>query len=173
MTLCLNHRNTRITLVWSPEDISLEGRTLAQGLAAEACRRGHHRDLNRVHSAAYQKDRARQITFINWGSEWLIQHTQRGYLERSWWPSDFGEQTWVRTHPLPKGTPSFTYANTLTRPLDGGNHPLCGFGERLQQGRNRVPRWGGPTRKSESAKVQITTIPTSLPGWLTVVLSNE
>ncbi|KAH9067012.1 hypothetical protein EDB83DRAFT_2596874 [Lactarius deliciosus] len=61
---------------------------------------------------------ARQIAFINWGSEWLIQQTQRGYLERGWWPSDFGEQTWVRTHPPPKATPSFTYANTLTRPPD-------------------------------------------------------
>ncbi|KAH9165081.1 hypothetical protein EDB89DRAFT_1911709 [Lactarius sanguifluus] len=79
---------------------------------------------NRVQSAAYQKDRAHQITFINWGSEWLIQQTQCGYLEHGWWPADFGEKTWIRTHPPPKGTQSFTYTNTLTRPPDGGNHPL-------------------------------------------------
>ncbi|KAH9051487.1 beta-lactamase/transpeptidase-like protein [Lactarius vividus] len=80
--------------------------------------------VSRVQSAAYQEDPARQITFINWGSEWLIHQTQRGYLEHGWWPANFGEKTWVRTHPLPKGTRSFTYANTLTRPPDGGDHPL-------------------------------------------------
>jgi hypothetical protein len=123
-TFCLNHRDARIILVWSPEDHDLEGRKMAHGLAAEACQRGHHDDLNRVQSAAYQKNRARYNAFFNWGTEWLVQQTQRGYSGCSWLPTDFGTRTWVRTHPPPKATPSFAYAHTLTRPPDGKNHPL-------------------------------------------------
>jgi hypothetical protein len=97
---------------------------MAHGLAVEACQRGHHNDLNCVQSAAYQKSRAHYSAFFNWGTEWLVQQTQHRYGGFTWRPTDFGERTWVCTHPPPKATPSFAYAQTLTHPPDGKNHPL-------------------------------------------------
>ncbi|KAH9013932.1 hypothetical protein EDB85DRAFT_1899466 [Lactarius pseudohatsudake] len=155
-SFCLNHRNSQITLVWSLEDIELGGQTMACELAAKACQHGHHRDLNCVQSAAYQKDQACQITFINWGSEWLIQQTQHGYLEHGWWPANFGEKTWVCTHPPPKGTQSFTYTNTLTQPPDGGNHPLW-WAAMEREKDDRGQQTGQPlyTRRTTSMALQL------------------
>ncbi|KAH9046372.1 hypothetical protein EDB83DRAFT_2317697 [Lactarius deliciosus] len=77
-------------------------------------------------------------------------------MERGWWPSDFGEQTWVRTHPPPKATPSFTYANTLTRPPDGGNHPLWRVATAREKD-DRGRQTGRPlyTRKTTSTALQL------------------
>jgi hypothetical protein len=130
---------------------------LAHGLSVEACQRGHRDDLNRVQSAAYQKDRARQVAFINWGSEWSIQQTQRGYPGGGGLQlSDFGEKTWVRTHPPPKGTPSFAYAHTLTRPPNGGNHPL--WRAATEREKDDKGRQTGPplySRRTTSTAVQL------------------
>jgi hypothetical protein len=101
-TFCLNHSDARIILVWSPEDHDLEGRKMAHGLAAEPCQHGHHNDFNRVQSAAYQKNRARYNAFFNWGTEWLVQQSQRGYSGQSWLPTDFGTRTGSAHIPHPK-----------------------------------------------------------------------
>src|SRR6266702_2507512 len=116
-TLCLNHRNVQVILLWAPEDHNSEGRGVAHGLAAEACRHGRREDLKRIMSAAYQKDLARQQVFINWGMEWRV---GRGILERG----DCGEKTWVYNNAPPLAPPSFHRAHTLTRPPNGGSHPL-------------------------------------------------
>lgn len=118
MTLCLNHGNVRVILLWAPEDPDSEGRQRARALAAEVCKRRTRDELTLVNTAAFHKDLARKQAFLNWGTEWLVQNNRLTL-------QDFGNNTWVCKHPpRPHQHPSFARAHTVTRPPDGKNHPL-------------------------------------------------
>ncbi|KAH9017859.1 hypothetical protein EDB85DRAFT_2201432 [Lactarius pseudohatsudake] len=102
-TLCTIHRNTNIVLVWTPTDHELENQTVARHKATEACRRDPPGRVERVQSAAYQKDRARQKAFQEWAAEWKKRQGEIRAGQR---------------------TASFADKVTLTKPPDGNNHPL-------------------------------------------------
>jgi hypothetical protein len=63
-TLC--HSHVAFYLVWSPADGDLEGFRMASTWAAAACLHDPPNGLDRVQSAAFQKDRARARAFHNW-----------------------------------------------------------------------------------------------------------
>ncbi|KAH9169233.1 hypothetical protein EDB89DRAFT_2073183 [Lactarius sanguifluus] len=70
-TLSLRHANVRFYLVWTPVDENLEGQQVARHRAVEACKRDPPQGLDRVQSAAFQKDRARRRAFQQWNDKWL------------------------------------------------------------------------------------------------------
>ncbi|KAH8986279.1 hypothetical protein EDB92DRAFT_1262340 [Lactarius akahatsu] len=70
-TLSLCHGNVRFYLVWTPVDEDLEGQQVARHRATEACKRDPPQGLDRVQSAAFQKDRARRRAFQQWNDKWL------------------------------------------------------------------------------------------------------
>ncbi|KAH8997837.1 hypothetical protein EDB86DRAFT_2828689 [Lactarius hatsudake] len=62
---------TTISLLWTPVDENLEGQQVARHRAVEACKRDPPQGLDRVQSAAFQKDRARRRAFQQWNDKWL------------------------------------------------------------------------------------------------------
>jgi hypothetical protein len=68
-TFFSSHRGVHIHLCWAPRDDELEGSRLASFLATGACRvdiADLPNGMDRVQSAAYQKDRACRWAFQNW-----------------------------------------------------------------------------------------------------------
>jgi hypothetical protein len=65
-TFTLRHSHVAFYLVWSPADGDLEGFRMASTWAAAACLHDPPNGLDRVQSAAFQKDRARARAFYNW-----------------------------------------------------------------------------------------------------------
>ncbi|KAH9011441.1 hypothetical protein EDB83DRAFT_2322215 [Lactarius deliciosus] len=102
-TLCTIHRNTSIVLVWTPTDHELEGQTVARHKATEACRCDPPGGVERVQSAAYQKDCARQKAFQEWAAVW---EKRQGEIRAGQRAASFADKI------------------TLTKPPDGNNHPL-------------------------------------------------
>ncbi|KAH9018523.1 hypothetical protein EDB84DRAFT_1442388 [Lactarius hengduanensis] len=96
-------RNVNIVLVWTPVDHKLVSQTAARQLATEACRRIPPEGVERVQSAAYQKDRARQKVYQEWAAEW---ERRQGEIRGGSRAASFVDKT------------------TLTKPPDGNNHPL-------------------------------------------------
>ncbi|KAF8263111.1 hypothetical protein EI94DRAFT_1741793 [Lactarius quietus] len=97
------HPLSRIILVWTPQDYTLERQTMAWALVKAACCLTPPEGLNQIQLAAYQKDRARIKAFEAWARDWQKDHTIR----------ESGNKP-----------QSFAYSHALTRPLDGNNHPL-------------------------------------------------
>jgi hypothetical protein len=64
LTLC--HSYVSFYLVWSPADGDLEGFQMASTWAAAACLHNPPNGLDRIQSAAFQKDRAHTRAFLNW-----------------------------------------------------------------------------------------------------------
>ncbi|KAH9022177.1 hypothetical protein EDB85DRAFT_1895368 [Lactarius pseudohatsudake] len=102
-SFCTTHADTKFTLVWTPVDFMLESQESARALATEACLRDPPTGLTRVMSAAYQKDEARKKAFREWAQEWKDDKATR--------------DTGLKPH-------SFATKHTITRPPDGGSHPL-------------------------------------------------
>jgi hypothetical protein len=68
-TFFSHHNNVHLVLCWAPKDNDLEGDRMARSLAAAACRRNLAdlpNGMDRILSAAYQKDRARRRAFHQW-----------------------------------------------------------------------------------------------------------
>jgi hypothetical protein len=97
------HADTKSVLAWTPADFTLGGQEVAQALVDEACLFDPLLGLKHIMLAAYQKDEARKTAFRTWGHE----HT-RGQHDRK-----------NGTKPC-----SFAFTHTLTKPPDGGSHPL-------------------------------------------------
>src|SRR6266702_7642648 len=91
--------------------------------------------LKRIMMAAYQKDDARKQAFQTWAHEW-----HRGQQDRS-----------SGTKPR-----SFAYTHTLTKPPDGGSHPLWQAAtakEKNTQGKNtKKPLF---TQRTTSTAIQV------------------
>jgi hypothetical protein len=110
-TLFLTHRDIHIILCWAPRDNELEGSRLASFLAAGACRvdlADLPNGMDRVQSAAYQKDRARRRTFLNW--------------EKDYWLARTHNDLQVSATGLPLDGAAYQYA--ISQPPSEVNHPL-------------------------------------------------
>ena len=99
-TFCSQHREVGITLVWSPVNRKRVQDTVTRHKAMEACTLTPRASLNRVQSAAYQKQVTRQRAFTKWAKEWHEERRKR------------------------YGRDSFAYEYALTKPPSGQNHPL-------------------------------------------------
>ena len=97
---CSRHRDTGITLVWSPVSRDREQDSTVRSQALAACTHTPRASLNRVQSAAYQKSAARKRAFARWAQEWKLERRKRGFHD------------------------SFAYEYALTHPPNGNNHPL-------------------------------------------------
>ena len=99
-SFCSQHRDVGITLVWSPVHRNRIQDATVRLKAMEACTLTPRASLNRVQSAAYQKQVTRQRAFSKWAEEWQEERRKR------------------------YGRDSFAYEYALTQPPNGQNHPL-------------------------------------------------
>jgi hypothetical protein len=79
LTTFFSFHNGHITLCWAPKDDSLEGNWLARSLASQVCRRERidlPNSMDRILSAAFQKDHARRAAFHQWGLEYKAARTR-------------------------------------------------------------------------------------------------
>ena len=97
---CVRHRDTGLTLVWSPASRNRIQDTTARTHALRACTVPPRASLNRVQSAAHSKAIARERAFRNWAREW--QASRRKHVGRD----------------------SFAYEYAIPDPPNGKNHPL-------------------------------------------------
>ena len=100
MAFCSRHRDTGITLVWSPVVRERIQDSTVRFKALQACKLTPHASLNRVQSAAHQKRLMRKQAYAKWAAEWL-ENQQSG-----------------------KHTHSHSYQFALPFPPNGKNHPL-------------------------------------------------
>ena len=99
--------NVSLTVVWAPFDITLDGSRLASFIAEEAALGSPPDGLDRIQSAAFQKDRARKIAFRNWERDFYLDRTLEAFNFR-----------WQHT------TPSHVYLHAITSPPSEVHHPL-------------------------------------------------
>jgi hypothetical protein len=110
-TLFLSHRDVHIILCWAPKDDKLEGSRMASNLASGACQvdlADLPNGMDRVQSAAYQKDRARRRAFLHW--------------ERDYWLAHAHNDLQVSTMGLSLDGAAYQYA--ISQPPSEVNHPL-------------------------------------------------
>jgi hypothetical protein len=111
LTTFFSLHNGHITLCWAPKDDSLEGNLMARSLASQACRRDvadlpNHMD--RILSAAFQKDRARRAAFHQWELDYKAARTRNTIHSESY------------------GSPldGAAYQYAISQPPSEVNHPL-------------------------------------------------
>jgi hypothetical protein len=109
-TFFLHHRG-RIVLCWAPKDDQLEGNWLTRSLASQVCRRDIADlpdGMDRIQSAAFQKDRARRQAFHQWELDYQLAQS-------------LSDQQAIAT-----GTPSdgVAYQYVISQPPSKINHPL-------------------------------------------------
>ena len=103
----LRFSHVSLTVIWAPFDITLLGFRLASFIAEEAVHGTPPDGLDRIQSAAFQKDRARKIAFCNWERDFFLNRTLEAFNFH-----------WHGT------TPSHTYIYTITLPPSEVHHPL-------------------------------------------------
>jgi hypothetical protein len=109
--LFLSHRDVHIVLCWIPGDDELEGSWMASTLAAAACGvdlADLPNGMDRVQSAAYQKDRAHRRAFANW--------------EKDYWLAHAHNDLQVEATGSPLDGAAYQYA--ISQPPSEVNHPL-------------------------------------------------
>jgi len=99
-TFFSSHRDTSITLIWSPVCRSRPQDSGARRAALQACTRAPLSSLNRVQSASYVKQKARQRAYHQWSKQWQLDRAKNKFHD----------------------SPAYDYA--LTHPPDGRNNPL-------------------------------------------------
>jgi hypothetical protein len=99
-SFCSFHRDTGITLVWSPVKRNRTQDSTARSAALEACAHSPRATISSVRSPSFQKKLARRRVSTLWSKEW---HAERH--------SKLG-----RDH--------LAYDIAILRPPDGSNHPL-------------------------------------------------
>ena len=97
---CSQHRDTGITLVWSPVVREWVQDSTVRFKALQACKLTPCASLNQVQSAAHQKCLMCKRAYTKWAAEWLAD-----------------QQASKHTH-------SHSYQFALPFPPDGKNHPL-------------------------------------------------
>ena len=97
---CSRHRDTGVTLVWSPVVRERVQDSTVRFKALQACKLTPRTSLNWVQSAAHQKRLMRKRAYAKWAAEWLE-----------------NQRTGKHTH-------SHSYQFALPFPPDGKNHPL-------------------------------------------------
>jgi hypothetical protein len=102
---------THITLCWAPKDDSLEGNLMARSLASQVCSRNRSdlpNSMDRILSAAFQKDHARRAAFNQWELEYKAART-RNTLH-------------IESYGSPLDGAAYQYA--ISQPPSKVNHPL-------------------------------------------------
>ena len=97
----LRFSGTTLVLAWAPADDELEGYKLAGYIASEAAYGDPPNGLDRIQSAAFQKDHARRLAFANWERDYYLDRTLETFNQR-----------WLGIHP------NTTHSYTIT------THPL-------------------------------------------------
>jgi hypothetical protein len=142
-TFFLSHRDVHIILCWAPRDDELEGSRLASFLATGACRvdlAELPNGMDRVQSAAYQKDRAHRWAFLNW--------------EKDYWLARTHNDLQVNVTGLSLDGAAYQYV--ISQPPSEKNHPLWSAAtamEKDKQGRKtRCPLF---SRRTTSTTLQL------------------
>jgi hypothetical protein len=105
------HPNVHLVLCWAPKDDDLEGDRMARSLAATACRKNLAdlpNGMDRILSAAYQKDRARRRAFHQWELDY---HLARAHNDLQ-----------ISATGLPLDGAAYQYM--ISQPPSEHNHPL-------------------------------------------------
>jgi hypothetical protein len=111
LTTFFSLHNGRITLCWAPKDDSLEGNWLARSLASQVCSReciDLPNSMDRILSAAFQKDRTRRAAFRQWELEYKAARN-RNTLH-------------IESYGSPLDGAAYQYA--ISQPPSEVNHPL-------------------------------------------------
>ena len=111
----LQFSNVSLTIAWAPFDITLTGSWLASFIAEEAAFGTPPDGLDRIQSAAFQKERARKIAFRNWERDYFLDRTLEAFNFR-----------WLGT------PPTHTYQHAITSPPAETHHPLWREATRTQ-----------------------------------------
>jgi hypothetical protein len=143
LTTLFTLHNGHITLCWAPKDDSLEGNLMARSLASRACSR-ERTDLpnrmDRILSAAFQKDHARWAVFHQWEPDYKAARTRN--------------ITHIESYGSPLDGAAYQYA--ISQPPSEVNHQLWSAVvamERDEQGRKtRRPTF---TRRTTSTALQL------------------
>ena len=96
-----------LTLVWAPFDATLTGSRLVAFIAEEAAFGTPPDGLDRIQSAAFQKERARKVAFRNWERDYYLDRTLEAFNFR-----------WLGT------PPTHTYQHAIVSPPAETHHPL-------------------------------------------------
>ena len=96
-----------LILVWAPFDATLTGSRLVAFIAEEAAFGTPPDGLDRIQSAAFQKERARKIAFRNWERDYYLDRTLEAFNFR-----------WLGT------PPTHTYQHAIVSPPAETHHPL-------------------------------------------------
>jgi hypothetical protein len=127
-TLFSNHHDCHLVLCWAPKDDELEGDRMARSLAATACQRNLAdlpNGMDRVLSAAYQKDRARRRAFHQWELDY---HLARAHND-------------LQVNATGIALDGAAYQYTISQPPSERNHPLWSAAVAMEK-----DEWGRKTR---------------------------
>jgi hypothetical protein len=127
-TFFLSHRDVHIILCWAPRDDDLEGSRLASFLATGACRvdlADLPNGMDRVQSAAYQKDRARRQAFLDW--------------EKDYWLARAHNDLQVNATGFPLDRVAYQYA--ISQPPSETNHPLWSAATAMEKDKRGRKTW--------------------------------
>ena len=97
---CSQHKDTGITLVWSPVVREWVQDSMVQFKALQACKLTPRASLNQVQSATHQKCLMHKRAYAKWAAGWLEDNCARKHAH------------------------SHSYQFALLFPPDGKNHPL-------------------------------------------------
>jgi hypothetical protein len=139
--LTLRHSQVSIFLVWAPSDDTLLGHTLACDAALAASWNSPPDGMDRIQSAAFQKDHARKKAFTNWEHEFGLERCLAQFRLR--WTGESGEG-----HIFREGI--------ITEPPSVGHHPLWAAATEVEKDENRkktrIPKY---SRRTTSAALQL------------------
>jgi hypothetical protein len=110
-TFFSSHKDVQLVLCWAPKDDDLEGDWMARSLATAACQRSLAdlpNGIDRILSAAYQKDRAHRRAFHQWELDY---HLARAHNDLQ-----------ISATGLPLDGAAYQY--TISQPPSEVNHPL-------------------------------------------------
>jgi hypothetical protein len=139
--LTLRHPQISVFLVWAPTDDSLPGLNLAKDAAIAASWDTPPDGMDRIQSAAFQKDRARQKAFNNWEREFGLERCLAQFKLR--WLGDSGEGHAFRER-------------IITEPPSTGHHALWAAATEVKKDANGkktcIPKY---SRHVTSAALQL------------------
>jgi hypothetical protein len=129
LTTFFSYHKGHITLCWAPKDESLEGNWLARSLASQVCSRDHADlpdGMDRIQSAAFQKDRARRKAFHQWELEYRSARARNVlHIESTGSTLD-----------------GAAYQYAISQPPSKVNHPLWSAAVAMEK-----DKWGRKTRR--------------------------
>jgi hypothetical protein len=133
----------RITLCWAPKDDSSEGNWLARSLASQVCSRSPAdlpAGMDRILSAAFQKDRARRKAFHQWELDYRSARARNVlHIESSGSPLD-----------------GAAYQYTISQPPSEVNHPLWSAAVAMEKDKRGRKTWCPLfTRRTTSTALQL------------------